>query len=80
MKKGSDVLIPGYIKAKDLSKRLEVKLQEVVKFCREKGFRFKKPSEIIVDYTKAAQFAEQLGYNPVYEGMKSSVELNKLIL
>lgn len=69
MQKGGEVLLPGYIKAKDLSKRLEVRTQEVVKFCRRERFKFKKPQDIIVDFNSAAKLAEELGYVPVYEGM-----------
>lgn len=69
LKKGSNVYIPGYIKAKELSKILHVNIQEVVKFARKLNLKFKSHSDIILDYNASAELARNIGLTPVYKGI-----------
>lgn len=69
LKKGSEVYIPGYVKAKELSKILHVNIQEVVKFSRSLNLKFKSHSDIILDYEASSELAKKLGLKPVYKGI-----------
>lgn len=62
------VYIPGFVKATQLAAILNTKLQTVVKFARQNKYKFKKHSEIILDWHHSRELAVKLGFDPEYYG------------
>lgn len=59
--------LPAYIRIRELSKKLGIDQDRIEKYAREEGLRFRKASEIILDFPRAAKFVESFNIKPEYE-------------
>jgi translation initiation factor IF-2 len=58
--------IPSVIKAKDLARILDTKIDKVASFARLRNYLFYKNSDLILDFKTSCDLAIELGYTPKY--------------
>ena len=55
------IALPGYMRAKDLAKKLHTDTDDVTRYCKQHGHSFRKSSELIVDFATAQALAHERG-------------------
>jgi small GTP-binding protein len=66
------VALPGYMRAKDLAKKLNTDVDSVTRYCKQHGHSCRKASELIVDYATAQSLARDRGITALYQELDIS--------